>query len=282
MKSDSSCFPCMVKQAYSTVVRAVEDEDKCWEVLTLSAAVLPDLSRNDSPAYNSSVLLHKVNEHLGMEDPYADAKKELNEKALSMVGAVKDRIKAAENKLEAAVRLSVAGNVLDLGIAHEADLEETIESALADGYARFDYDAFQEKLNSSQRILYILDNAGELVFDKLVIDGLRAHGKMVVAAVKGGPILNDATMEDAVEVGLDKSAKVIDTGNNFVGVVRDRCSDMFLKVLDSADMVIAKGQGNYETLDEAGDRFFFILKAKCPHIAKSLGIEENRFALVQG
>jgi uncharacterized protein with ATP-grasp and redox domains len=272
----------MVKQAYSTVVRAVEDEDKRWEVLTLSAAVLPDLSRNDSPAYNSSVLLHKVNEHLGMEDPYADAKKELNEKALSLVGAVKDKIKAAENKLEAAVRLSVAGNVLDLGIAHEADLEETIESALGDGFARFDYDAFQEKLNSSQRILYILDNAGELVFDKLVIDGLRAHGKMVVAAVKGGPVLNDATREDAEQAGLDKSAKVIDTGNNFVGVVRDKCSDMFLKVLDSADMVIAKGQGNYETLDESGDRFFFILKAKCPHIAKSLGIEENRFALIQG
>jgi len=94
--------------------------------------------------------------------------------------------------------------------------------------------------------------------------------------------LNDATREDAEQAGLDKSAKVIDTGNNFVGVVRDKCSDMFLKVLDSADMVIAKGQGNYETLDESGDRFFFILKAKCPHIAKSLGIEENRLALIQG
>ncbi len=282
MKSDSSCFPCMVKQAYSTVTRAVEDEDKRWEILALSAAVLPDLSRHDSPAYNSSLLLHKVNEHLGMEDPYGDAKRELNDKALALAGQVKERIKASENKLEAAVRLSVVGNVLDLGIAHEADLEETMESAMGDGYARFDYDAFQEKLGSSQRILYILDNAGELVFDKLLIDGLRAHGKMVVAAVKGAPILNDATMEDAAQVGLDKSAKIIDTGNNFVGVFREKSSDMFLKVLDSADMVIAKGQGNYETLDQEGDRFFFILKAKCPYIARSLGIEENRLALVQG
>lgn len=282
MKSDSSCFPCMVKQAHSTAVQGVPDEDKRWEVLTLSSAVLPDLSRDDSPAYNSSLLIHKVCEHLGMEDPYADVKKQMNEKALGLIGQVKEKIKSSENKLEAAVRLSVAGNVLDAGIGHEAGLEETMESALSDGYARFEYDAFQEKLSSSQRILYLLDNAGELVFDKLVIDGLRSQGKMVVAAVKGGPILNDATREDAEQAGLDKSAKVIDTGNNFVGVVRDKCSDMFLKVLDSADMVIAKGQGNYETLDQEGERFFFILKAKCPYIARCLDIEENQLALVQG
>ena len=105
---------------------------------------------------------------------------------------------------------------------------------------------------------------------------------MVVAAVRGGPILNDATMEDAQMVGLDKVVRVIDTGCNFVGVVREKSSDFFLQVLDAADMVIAKGQGNYETLDDIGDRGFFILKAKCDHVARALGVNNGDLVLAQG
>jgi uncharacterized protein with ATP-grasp and redox domains len=282
MKSGSICYPCFMEQAHSSVMYAVDDEARRWEILRGVAPMLADLSMDQSPAYNSSLILHRVAELIGDPDPYAAAKKAGNDAAMAMLPALREKIKAAADKLETAVRLAVVGNVIDLGIKHEADLDATVEQALGDGFARFDYDAFKHKLASAKRILYVLDNAGEIVFDKLLMDGLKAQGKMVLAAVKAGPILNDALMADARQVGLDKAVKVIDTGNNFVGVVRDKCSEFFLKVLDTADMVIAKGQGNYETLDDSGDRFFFILKAKCPHVADALGVKKGDLALVRG
>jgi damage-control phosphatase, subfamily I len=283
MKSDSSCFPCLFEQAHSSVMYAVEDEARRWEVLRGLGPVLAELDPEQSPAYNSSLILHKVNELLGIADPYADAKRAANEQCLALVPTIMGNIRAASDKLEAAVRLAVAGNVIDLGIKHQADLEATIDLALGPGYARFDYDAFKAKLATSKRLLYILDNAGEIVFDRILIEGLKAHGKMVVAVVRGGPVLNDATMEDAVQVGLDKvAAKIIDTGSNFVGIQRDLASDFLKKALDTADLVIAKGQGNYETLDDMGERFFFILKAKCGYVARTLGTEVGDLILAQG
>lgn len=282
MKTGSICYPCFMEQAHSSVCHAIEDEARQCELLREISVLIEGMRMEDTPAYSSSLILQNVNELMGVEDPYAEAKRKSNEEVMALVPAVTDRIRAAPDKLEAAVRLSVVGNVIDLGIKHQADLEATMEQALGDGFARFDYDGFKEKLAASQRILYVLDNAGEIVFDKILIEGLRAQGKMVVAAVRGGPILNDATMEDAKQVGLDKVVRVIDTGCNFVGVVREKSSDFFLQVLDAADMVIAKGQGNYETLDDIGDRGFFILKAKCDHVARALGVNNGDLVLAQG
>lgn len=282
MKSISSCFVCFLEQAHSSVMFALDDEARRWDILQGVSSLLMDLVMENSPAYNSSLILHKVNDFLGVEDPYAEAKKELNQQALSLTPEIMNRIRGQQDRFQAALRLTAAGNVMDLGIKHEADLSEAMELALGDGFTRFDYEPFKKRLASAQRILYILDNAGEIVFDKVLMEGLRAQKKMVIAAVKGGPILNDATIEDARSVGLDKVVRVIDTGSNYVGVIRDHCSETFLKVLDSADLVIAKGQGNYETLDESGDRFFFILKAKCPHVADALGAKVNDLVLAQG
>lgn len=282
MKSGIDCFPCFLKQAHSSVTYATEDEARQWQVMTGAAPVLAGLSLDQNPAYNSSLVLHKVNELLGMADPYAAAKKSSNEKALAMLPVLRERIKGSEDKLQTAVRLAVAGNVIDLGIKHEADLETTIEEALGDGFARFEYESFKSRLDSSKNVLYVLDNAGEIVFDRLLIEGLRAHGKMVIAVVKGGPILNDATMEDAAAAGLDKLVKVIDTGSDFVGINREKASPLLLKALDTADLVIAKGQGNYETLDALGPRAFFILKAKCNHVARALGVKLGDLVLAQG
>jgi len=283
MKSESSCFPCFVEQAHSSVLYALDDDEKRWQVLAEVSQLLPGLRMTDTPAYNSSLILHMVNELMDVTDPYAAAKKDSNAAALALVPTLLGKIRAAADKFEAAVRLSVVGNVIDLGIKHQADLNATIDQALApDGFVRFDYPAFKERIAKAQRILWLCDNAGEIVFDRIVMEGLRAQKKMVVAAVKSGPILNDATMEDAKAVGLDKVARVIDTGSDYVGVVREKCSAMFLKVLDTADLVIAKGQGNYETLDHLGNRAFFILKTKCPHVARSLNVPLNSLVLAQG
>lgn len=282
MKSDSVCFPCFMEQAHSSVMYAVADDERRWEVLKEVSPFLSQLSRDKSPAYNSSIILHKVNELLEIDDPYAEAKRQSNRNALALVPTLKSRIRAQADRLEAALRLTAAGNVIDLGIKHEADLDRAMDLALGEGFTRFDWEKFKARLEASKRILYVLDNAGEIVFDMILIEGLKAQGKMVVAAVKGGPVLNDATVADAAETGLDKLVRVIDTGSDFVGVARDKSSDVFLHALDGADMVIAKGQGNYETLDQEGDRFFFILKAKCGHVAGALGVHEGDMALASG
>jgi hypothetical protein len=283
MKSESSCFPCFMEQAHSSVLYALEDDGQRWQMLSDVSQLLPGLKMDDSPALNSSIILHMLNDLMGVTDPYAEAKKESNRAALALVPALMQRIKAAPDRFEAAVRLSVVGNVIDLGIKHEADIDATIAQALEpDGFARFDYPAFKQRLAKAQRILYLCDNAGEIVFDRIVMEGLRAQKKMVVAAVKSGPILNDATMDDVKAVGLDRVARTMDTGSDYVGVMREKCSELFLKVLDSADLVIAKGQGNYETLDLLGNRAFFILKTKCGHVARALNVPLNSLVLAQG
>jgi len=273
MKTQSECYPCFLKQASSSLARLKPAEAKRIEVFQAVARMVAELDPEKNPAFNSSLVLHLVNRRLGAEDPYREEKRQYNELALSLLPSLKERIATAPDRLEAAVRLSVVGNVIDLGIGHEVDLEGTLDRAFGDGFARFEMAAFRAGLEPAQRILYLLDNAGEVVFDRLLIEELRQLGKAVIAGVKGGPILNDATRQDAEQAGLPPICRVLDTGTNFVGVIREHSSPQFLQVLDGADLVIAKGQGNYETLEGSRQNLFFILKAKCQAVAEHLGIK---------
>jgi len=273
MRTQSACYPCFFKQALSSLDRMKAAEEKRLEVYQAVAGLAAKLKPEKDPAYNSSQVLHLVNLHLGAEDPYGEAKREYNQLALAMLPSLQERVAASADPLEAAVRLAVVGNVIDLGIGHEVDLEGTMARAFGDGFARFEMEAFRAALQPAQRLLYLLDNAGEVVFDRLLIEQLRKSGKAVIAGVKAGPIINDATREDAEQAGLPNICRVIDTGSNFVGVARERCSPLFLQALDRADLVIAKGQGNYETLEGTRPNLFFILKAKCEAVAGHLGVK---------
>jgi uncharacterized protein with ATP-grasp and redox domains len=128
-------------------------------------------------------------------------------------------------------------------------------------------------------LLYLADNAGETVFDRVLIECIQVP---VVYAVKGGPILNDATVEDARMAEVDRSAELISTGSNAPGTILARCSKRFQRVFAKAALVIAKGQGNYETLSEQGSKVFFLLQAKCPVIARDLGVPVSGLVLRQG
>jgi len=273
MRTQSACYPCFFKQALSSLERMHAPEAKRLEVYQAVARLVGDLKPEHNPAHNSSQVLHLVNLHLGTDDPFREAKREYNLLALEMLPALQERVTQAADPLEAAIRIAVVGNVIDLGIGQEVDLEGTLERAFGDGFARFEIEAFRSALERAPRILYLLDNAGEIVFDRLLIAELRRRNKAVIAGVKAGAILNDATREDAEQAGLDKICQVLDTGCNFVGVERERSSPIFLQVLDRADLVIAKGQGNYETLEGTRPDLFFILKAKCEAVAGHLGIK---------
>jgi hypothetical protein len=281
MKTTSLCFECFLKQAHSSVAFLTEDESKRIAILKEVAGMLPQLDPEQNPAYNSSLLLHRVNELMGATDPYRQARLQYNQIVLEFLPGLRQEIESSADPLETAVRFSVVGNVIDLGIRHNIDLQGTLELARGEGFKIFEIDALKAGLAKAKRVLYILDNAGEIAFDLLLIEQLKKNGKVVLAAVRGGPVLNDAVMEDAKSVGLDKLCKVIDTGNNFVGIHRPRCSALFLKALDTAELVIAKGQGNYETLEGTRPGVFFILKAKCRAVADHLGVEEGDLVLKQ-
>jgi len=279
MKSTSLCYPCFLKQAHSSVSFLTEDEQRRVEVLKEISKMLPGLDSAKNPAYNSTLVLLKVNELMGAVDPYEDARKKYDRLAMELVPELRGEIEASADPLEMSVRMSVVGNVIDLGIKEKVDISGTLELAKGEGFKIFEFDAFKSELQKSKRVLYILDNAGEIVFDSLAIEQMRKLGKAVIAVVKGGPILNDAIMDDAKRVGLDKLCKVIDTGSNYVGVEREKCSPVFLKALDTAELVIAKGQGNYETLEGTRANIFFILKAKCEAVAEHLGVDVGDLVL---
>ncbi len=282
MKSDSSCFPCFLEQLNKTILFAIEDEDERWAAYTQAASVLADLDKEKPPAYNVSLILHKVAQVAGRPDLYADMKREANEKVMAALPSLLGRIKSAENKLEAAFRLALAGSCLDMGVRDNDELEAALEKAFGDGVTRFDFSDLEAALAGAGRILYILDNAGEMVLDRVLLEGLKAHGKMVLAAVKSGPVAMDATMEDAKQVGLEKVGRVIETGTNFAGVVPGVGEGMFQKALESADLVIAKGQASYEALEGRGERFFFMFNVKCDHLGEKLDSKKGDLVLIKG
>jgi len=279
MKTVSLCYPCFLKQAHSSVSFFTGEEAKRIRVLKEIAKMLPALNPEKDPAYNSSLVLFKVNELMRATDPYQDERKKYDKLAMELVPELRGEIESSPDPLEMSVRMSVVGNVIDLGIKEQVDIAGTMEQAKGDGFKIFEIADLKRELDQAKRVLYVLDNAGEIVFDSLLIEQIRKIGKAVIAAVRGGPILNDAVMDDARRVGLDKICKVIDTGNNFVGVNREKCSAVFLKALDSAEVVIAKGQGNYETLEGTRLNIFFILKAKCEAVAGHIGVRQGDLVL---
>jgi uncharacterized protein with ATP-grasp and redox domains len=193
---------------------------------------------------------------------------------------MRNSILESEDRLDTAVRLAIAGNLIDFGvnsIIQETELEKTISQCLSEKLTDMQIGYFRKAIDKAENILYLADNAGEIVFDRLLIEQLPIE--KITMAVKGSPVINDATMEDAILAGLPKIVEVIDNGSDAPGTILEICSQSFKNYFNKADLVIAKGQGNYETLSDVDKNIFFILKAKCPVIAKDLGCEVGEMIL---
>ncbi len=232
-----------------------------------------------SPPAMAQRIHRLIRELTGENNPYRDMKDRFNRLALDVYPRLKDRVEASADSLEMAVRLAIAGNVIDMGVNNQLGDEEVYEAIDHALDAPFDADlaAFAEAASSARNILYLADNAGEIVFDKLLIEQIPLE--KVTVAVKGSPIINDATMADAEATGLTELVEVIDNGSDAPGTILEDCSEAFRQRFDEADLIIAKGQGNYETLSDADKDIFFILKAKCPVIARDLGCEVGSLVL---
>lgn len=282
MRTYFDCIPCFLRQSLDSV-RLITDDERIHEELmrqVLALACKMDL-RQSPPAMAQQI--HKLIRKLtGVQDPYRRIKDRFNRLALQMYPELKNRVATSADPLETAVRLAIAGNIIDFGV--NSDLEEShIEIIIAESLtAPLDMgvlEDFKQAAAQAENILYLGDNAGEIVFDRLLIELLGC--KRITLVVKAGPIINDATIEDAVDTGLSDVVKVIDNGSDAPGTILRSCSESFRRRFNEADLIVAKGQGNYETLNNVDKEVFFILRAKCPVIARHLGCEIGSLVLTK-
>jgi len=250
------------------------DADRQYRFLFALMDVIKTLDRRRTPAENSTAVLLRLYKMLNNDDPYKEVKKKSNLLALERYPLLKDYLKGSENRLLDALKISVSGNVIDLGINRNFDLDASLKRSLGAGFSRDGGGVFLDKLAGEDEIVILGDNAGEIVFDRLLAEELSAMGKRVTYIVKGGPILNDATMEDAVQAGMDRVARVVTTGLNHLGAPLSKVSAETGRLLREAGLVISKGQANFESLEHemsARGRVFFLLKIKCECVAEVAG-----------
>jgi len=232
------------------------------------------LDRTRTPAENSTEILLKVYDRINNSDPFQEFKKKSNDLALVLYPGLRDYLGKSVDRIRDALKISASGNIIDLGINKSFDLDQSLHDSLHTGFARDDSPAFLQDLERSKNILVLGDNSGEIVLDRLLVEELVLMEKHVTYMVKGGPILNDATVADALQVGMDRVAAIAVTGTNYLGFPLSKVSREAKKVFEEADLVIAKGHANFESLEHeerSWGRVFFLLKIKCESVGRVAG-----------
>lgn len=277
MKVFHDCIPCLVKQALKASRMATADRGVHEDVLRQVLRMAAELPFSTCPPLLAREIHRIVREKSGNPDPYRSVKERFNREALALYEGLKKRVKESGRPFETAVRLAIAGNIIDFAPASRPEdicLEETIEDALTRELAVDDISRMEQDTALAERILYLADNAGEIVFDRILIEEMPTD--RLTVGVRGRPVINDATMEDAEAVGLTGIVKVIDNGSDAPGTILEICSDSFTRCFEEADLVIAKGLGNYETLSNlSGKNLYFLFKAKCPVLAEDIDCEQG-------
>jgi len=266
------CIPCFIRQSLDAARHATGDERIHEQVVRKVLDLSKDLDMHQSPPVIGQEIHRLIRQIMGVDDPYHGQKQRFNDMALKLYSKMRHFVIEYDDPLEIAIRLAIAGNIIDFGVKSQlsqTELEETIDQCLSGEFSNAQVDDFRNAVYEAENILYLTDNAGEIIFDRLLIEQLPVD--KITVAVKGSPVINDAIMEDAVHAGLPQIVAVIDNGSDAPGTILKSCSQSFREYFDKADLVIAKGQGNYETLSDMDKKIFFILKAKCPVIANDLG-----------
>ncbi len=279
MKTFFDCIPCLIRQSLASV-RLVTDDERIHEQILRE--VLLETSRMDleqPPAAMSQIVHRRIRQLCDNGDPYRESKDRFNQLALELLPGFRRRMEEAADPWETAVRLAIAGNIMDLGVKSglsESDIQISIAQSM---YEPLDgsISGFVAAVADAQSILYLTDNAGEIVFDRLLIEQLPCE--KVTVAVRGVPVINDATLEDAETAGLTELVRVIDNGSDAPGTVLPDCSDEFRRLFDEADLIISKGQGNFETLNGSLRPIYFLLRVKCSVIASDIGCPVGRMVL---
>ncbi|MBL7071679.1 MAG: DUF89 family protein [Candidatus Omnitrophica bacterium] len=280
MKAYLECIPCFFKQAIETARFAGASRKTQKKIVDRIAKAIPGVSLNISPPEMGELIYGTVSKVTGKRDPFRKVKDKSNKLALELYPDLKAKVARSRDRLLTAVELAIAGNIIDYGIENTLNVGEEIKRILSAEHRAikkerkrlFNYPKFKRLLKKSDKLLIIGDNAGEIVFDRILIEEIMDlySGKEITYAVKEKPIINDALMKDARQCGIDRSAKVVSTGLGIPGVVLKSCSKDFVRIFRRADMIISKGQGNFESLSEQKREVCYLFMAKCPVVASEL------------
>jgi damage-control phosphatase, subfamily I len=292
MKTISNCAVCLLKIAQTASDAAGASEENRIKATEAALKILAKEDFSRIPPVIAMEILAAVHEVLGIDDPFFDIKKEHDEKALKIVESWAPKflegIEDPDEILEKSIRAALVGNGMDLATIPEGSDPENFSKWLSAPWSIFDFEDLKSSLDKAKTIFYLCDNAGEVAFDRVLLGELLARGKKVTASVKGGPALNDATMDDAVRVGLPDmegpggKLKVITTGIPVMGADLENCSDEWKHSFYKSDLVLAKGQANLECLHDCSRDVFFITLMKCTHVSKFYGVSKGSAILYKG
>ncbi|MGB3224891.1 MAG: ARMT1-like domain-containing protein [Desulforhopalus sp.] len=275
MRTDVECLPCLLRQALQVARITNCSGDQQLHIAQAVCLLIAKMDVEKSPPANAGPIYQKIAQITSCEDPYYNKKSENNEQAMKIVSCLRREIGGSDQELSSAVRFTIAGNIIDYGAFENFDIEAALKrcrtAQLAVDHLAYFFDALN-RLRKGSTLLYLADNCGEIVYDSLLIENLYRRGFEIVIAVKDGPIINDALVEDALFAGLDKYGRIITNGCRYPGTELDECSEQFLDIFNSADLVIAKGQGNFESLSEVDRPIFFLLTIKCPVAARHMSV----------
>jgi hypothetical protein len=276
MKIDEACVACIVNQSVK-VADAIDASESLKDKMTSTIKEMSsDFSYDDTPPEIASYVYEKMAQIANKVDLYDEVKELSTKKALSFVPLVKAELHNSKDKLLTATKTAVAGNVIDLAAAVEFDLEEELSKVFHTEFAYNDFEKFRQKLSNAKSVLDIGDNVGEHIFDYLFIETLKElyPDASYSYMVRGNPIINDVTIKEAKEAGFDKLCSLVDSGVNTPGFAYSRANEESKELFDSVDLVISKGMGNYECMNESHKKnICFVLKVKCEVVANSLNKE---------
>lgn len=271
MKTYPDCLPCLLRQSLEASRHVSRDSGIHEQVLRRVLSYAGEMDFDDPPPMAGAAIHRIIREITGDPDPYVEAKEQCNRMALNFLPALRTIVGQSPDPLETALRLSIAGNIIDFAVDHrpsQSAVDRAVEESLAAPVPSDALRALREAAAAAEDILYLADNAGEIVFDRLLIEQLPSERLTFV--VKGSPVINDAVLSDALFAGISHHCEIIDNGSDIPGTVLSHCSPSFVDRFRKADLIISKGQGNYESLSEVGREVFFLFKAKCPVIAGHL------------
>jgi len=271
MNSGIECLSCFIRQAVEAVAFGVSNEERREAILRGLLAELAAADWRTTPVAVGQRLHRAIRQATGVADPYGAPKDSMNRLALDMLPSLRMEARLAEDSRVALVRLAVAGNLMDAG-AKTGITEQNMREALCRASREPLYGSAKNLFDAAtraRRILFLADNAGEIVFDRALIEVLPTA--KITVAVRGAPVLNDATLADARVAGLIERTTVISNGSDAPGTILEDCSEEFRRAFADSDLIVAKGQGNFESLSDTAKHVFFLLRVKCPLVAAQTG-----------
>lgn len=272
------CIFCQIRSFERLLEKHKVDESAKNRIVKEFLSYLASIEENKTAPQVSRDIQAKMRKALNNPDPYKEEKHESNQFLLGLYDEFWQKVQRAENKFDTALRMAIASNIIDFGPGSEFDVMQSIDQVLSMPFAIDHSAALQKKIEQSKTVLYLGDNAGEIVLDKLFIEYL-SHPNLYFA-VRGNPVLNDATLHDAAQVGIGKVAKVISNGYDAPSTVLDKSAPAFVELFNSADLIISKGMGNFEgLLNHSRPNLFFLFMVKCQLIGDLIGVKKGEFVV---